>query len=367
MGTYRDLGHQHPPALERFFGRPDSRPMFLPRARCAALLRVTLFSVVALTAAPRPFAAPAPAEPFTFAALGCLPYARVPDSGPSFARLVAEINRQRPAFTVHLGDIMASDEKCTDALLQRRLHDFNTLDTALIYTPGDNEWTDTHTEKAGRYVPTERLARLRTLFFAEERSLGAKPLPLVTQRRDPAFAAYAENARWSVGGVVFATVHVVGSQNNYSTTLPGALDEFRARDAANESWVRATFAAARESGAPGVVVFFQANPFAHDRGKPAGSEPGFARFLKTLDEECRAFRKPVLLVHADEHRYRLDFRMRILPDGEPLPNVTRLETFGEKNLHAVLVVVDPASTEVFLPGPLLVPGNARPLLPKPKK
>src|SRR5687767_3677480 len=86
-------------------------------------------------------AAPDP-EPFTFAALGCMPYARGSGSGPAFAQVIAEINRHRPAFTVHLGDILSSDEHCTDELLLRRRADFNTFSTALIYTPGDNEWTD---------------------------------------------------------------------------------------------------------------------------------------------------------------------------------------------------------------------------------
>lgn len=336
-------------------------PTLLRLARLAPLLAMLC---VELPAAAAPAAAPE--APFTFAALGCLPYRRTPDSSASFARLIAEINRHAPAFSVHLGDIIGSDEKCSDELLRERLQDFNTFAGALVYTPGDNEWTDTHSEKGGGYVPAERLARLRTLFFAEERSLGRRPLPLVTQRRDAAFAAFVENARWTIGGIVFATVHVVGSQNNHSTKVPGALDEFRARDAANEAWLRAAFAEARATLAPGVALFFQANPFAHDRGKAPGSEPGFERFLTVLEAEARAFAKPVLLVHADEHRYRLDVGMRVRPGGEPVPNVTRLETFGEANVHGVLVAVDPKSTQVFLPGPLLVPGNAGPLLPKPK-
>lgn len=321
------------------------------------------------TRAPTPTPAPAPASapaarPFTFAALGCLPYQRFPDALPAFQRLIDEINRHAPAFAVHLGDILASDEKCTDAVLLARRVDFERFATALVYTPGDNEWTDTHTEKAGGYEPRERLARLRTLFFAEERSLGQKPLALVTQHRDPAFAAFVENARWTRGGIVFATVHVVGSANNYSSKIPGAMEEFRARDAANEAWIRAAFAEARASGAPGIALFFQANPFVVDPTKPPS--PGFARFLSTVEAEARAFGRPVLLVHADEHRYRLERGLRFHPDGEPVPNVTRLETFGENNVHGVLVAVDPASTDVFLPGPLLVPGNAAPVLPRPK-
>ncbi|MEY4005416.1 MAG: hypothetical protein RLZZ221_1512, partial [Verrucomicrobiota bacterium] len=86
-------------------------------------------------------------------------------------------------------------------------------------------------------LSTERrkqmVARIRELFFAEERSRGRAPLPLVTQRRDAAHARFVENARWTIGGVVFATVHVVGSHNNHQPKVPGALEEWRERDAAN--------------------------------------------------------------------------------------------------------------------------------------
>jgi hypothetical protein len=289
----------------------------------------------------------------------------VPGANASFARLITEINRHDPAFTVHLGDICAADEKCTDELLLTRRADFNRLARALIYTPGDNEWTDVHTERAGQLQPLERLAKIREVFYATEESLGQKPLPLVTQRRDPAHAAFVENARWTVNDIVVATVHVVGSQNNRSASVPGAMEEWRTRDAANEAWVRATFAEATSNNAHGVALLFQANPFAENRGN-RGYEPGFERFLKAVEAGARAFGKPVLLVHADEHRYRLDFGVRFHADGERLANVTRLETFGANNIHGVLVTVDPRSTQVFLPGPLLVPGNPRVVLPRPK-
>jgi hypothetical protein len=305
------------------------------------------------------------APAFTFAAFGCLPYQRNVTDASAFARLIAEVNRHTPAFSVHLGDILGSDEKCTDELLLQRRREFNTFASALIYTPGDNEWTDTHTEKAGGYVPSERLAKIRELFFAEERSLGLKPIPLVTQRRDSRYTKFVENARWLHGGVMFATVHVVGSRNNHQVNVAGAVEEWRERDAANEAWIRATFAEATQANAPGVALFFQADPFAEDKGKP-GYEDGFERFLTTVEEEARTFAKPVLLVHADEHRYRLNFGMRFQASSAPVPNVTRLETFGAANVHAVLVTVDPQSLQVFVPGPLIVPGNALPVLPRAK-
>jgi hypothetical protein len=129
--------------------------------------------------------------------------------------------------------------------------------------------------------------------------------------------------------------------------------------------VQAAFAEARRTNAPAVALFFQANPFAENRGK-SGYEPGFERFLKTVESESAAYGKPVLLVHADEHRYRLEHAMRFRAEGERVPNVTRLETFGASALHAVIVTVDPGSSDVFLPGPLLVPGNALPTLPRAK-
>jgi hypothetical protein len=329
---------------------PSSRP-----ARLAAGLGLLLSVVSAVRAA----------ETFTFAAIGCMPYARYPDAAPAFARVIAEINRHAPAFAVHLGDTIGSDDRCTDEALLRRRDDFNTFTTALVYTPGDNEWTDAHRPISGGYVPTERLAKLRELYFAEERSLGRNPIPLVTQRRDPPHGKFVENARWSHHGVMFATVHVVGSHNNNQPNVPGAVEEWRERDAANAAWVRAAFADARATAARGLALFCQADPFAGDRGQP-GYGAGFEVFLRTLEKETRAFGKPVLLIHADEHRYRLDVGMRFQAGAEPVANFTRLETFGAENFHGVIVTVDPASTQVFVAGPLLVPGNPLPVLPRPK-
>ena len=350
--------------IYRPFSFPRANGLSASSALCATALRFVL-GALALTATTWAQTAtpPIPREPFTFAALGCIPYARNADSRPSFLRLIAEINRHHPAFTVHLGDTMGSDERCTDELLIQRRADFNTFSSALVYTPGDNEWTDTHNAKAGGYVPTERLAKIRALYFADERSLGLKPLNVTTQRRDPRFEKFVENARWTEKGVVFATVHVVGSKNNHQPAVPGAMAEWREREAAVAAWIQTTFAEAQAARAPGVALFFQADPFASDKGR-AGYAEGFEGFLKTVEAEARAFKKPVLLVHADEHRYRHDTGMKFELNAAAVPNVTRLETFGANQVHAVLVTVDPASAQVFLPAPLLVPGNALPTLPR---
>jgi hypothetical protein len=299
---------------------------------------------------------------FSFIAFGCMPYGR--DALPAYRRLLEEINYHRPAFAVHLGDLKKGSEPPTEAWLQENKAYFNSLNGALIYTPGDNEWTDVHQASNLRQDPGIWLTRIRALFFAEEKSLGRAPIDLITQRRDAGFEKFVENARWSRAGVTFATVHVVGSNNNYQPAVPGAVAEFRERDAANVAWVKSTFSTARAEGAIGVVLLFQAEPINKHRTPPAGVESGFTQFLTTVEAEARSYGKPVLLVHADEHRYRYETNVRLLPDREPLANVSRLETFGENDVHGVVVIVDPASPQLFLAGPLVVPMNPLPVLPK---
>jgi hypothetical protein len=306
------------------------------------------------------------AERFRFVALGCMPYAK--ENYAAYERLIAEISRQRPVFTVHCGDTKAGAEPPTDAFYAQVKTWFNQIEGAVIYTPGDNEWTDVHRANNGGADPLVWLGKVRTLYFAEERSLGRAPIPLLTQRRDPKFAKFVENARWSVGGVIFATVHVVGSNNNRQPEVPGAMEEFQERDDANAAWIRAAFAEARHTQAPGLALFFQAEPInALATAERAGTPSGFTQFLTTIDGEARSFAKPVLLVHADEHRYRHEAKVTLLRQSGPLENVTRLETFGANDIHAVQVVVDPASPQVFQAGPLIVPGNPLPVLPRPKK
>jgi hypothetical protein len=55
------------------------------------------------------------------------------------------------SFIVHVGDLSSPRYGCTDEMLARRLAQFNALPSPLIYTPGDNEWTDCHD---GRLVAT---------------------------------------------------------------------------------------------------------------------------------------------------------------------------------------------------------------------
>ena len=56
-------------------------------------------------------------------------------------------------------------------------------------------------------------------------------------------------------------------------------------------------------------------------------------FLRTIEREAIQYGKPVLLVHGDIHVFRVDKALAASGDGRPIGNVTRLESFGEREVH----------------------------------
>lgn len=274
------------------------------------------------------------AQSFTFAAIGDVPY------GPheEFAGLIAEINRQIPAFTIHVGDIKSGGTVCSDETFVQVRRLFEQFDRALIYTPGDNEWTDCHRISNGRYDPLERLEKIRQLFFSSSESLGKQRLTLQIQSAQKSFANYPENRRWSQGKVRFATLHLVGSNNNLQPGLPSTV-EFAEREHANIAWLRETFAEAKANKDGAVILAMQADTFFGEPRKGSG----FVRWNAALAEEVAAWGKPVLLIQGDTHQYLTD---RPLKDasGKPLSQLMRVVVPGERGADAVLIDVDTSDT-----------------------
>jgi hypothetical protein len=208
----------------------------------------------------------------SLAVVGDMPYGAAEE--PRFDALIDQVNADaQVSFVVHVGDIKSGAERCDDALLLARLVQIGRFSAPVVYTPGDNEWTDCHRDNNGRYVPTERLAFLRRHYFADpQRSLGTRPLALTPQSVTPGFENFVENAIFVRGRVVFATVHVVGSGNGLvpwvgidvddSVHRPRAdrLAEVRAREAAALAWIDRAFDEATRSDAAGVLLAWQANP-----------------------------------------------------------------------------------------------------------
>ena len=306
-------------------------------APARVLRRLALACLVAASSA----CAPAPPEPlpegsFAFGVFGDGPYYRWEEG--RFERVIEDVNAADVRWLIHVGDLFA--DPCSDALIEKRLAQLGRIDAPVVYTPGDNEWTDCHQSSSGGYDPLERLARIRELFFPDAgRSLGGRPMEVETQARDTAFSEFVENARWWQGGFVFSTIHLVGSGNG-SRPFRGrtaAHDaEVERRTAAALDWLDRAFTEARERSAKGVVLALHADP-GFDR-KP-GEGRAFERFTARLERHVSDFQGTVLLIHGDSHRQRVDRPLRDA-GGRVHDNFTRLETFGSPDIGWIRVVVD---------------------------
>jgi hypothetical protein len=301
---------------------------------------------------------------FTFGLIGDLGY--FPQHEPWVDNVFVDLNKDPSlSFVAHVGDLSRPIFACTDEMVARRLSQFNASIHPLIYTPGDNEWTDCHDKQGVKGgSPQDRLARLRSVFFADDQSLGKKKMVLVRQSQssDALFAKYRENARWEIAGVTFITIHAVGSNNGLGRT-PEADEEYAERNKANLAWLREGFEHAKRNNRRAVMIITQANIFpAYPPSAPERNPSGFSEIRESVDKETRAFGKPVVLVHGDTHYFRIDNPLHQRPKqgtpGEPaIGNFLRVETFGTPNHHWLHVTVEPNNPNVFTFSPRIVTAN----------
>lgn len=289
-------------------------------------------------------------QSFAFVALGDMPY-KLPDDYARFETLIGRVNALKPAFTIHVGDIKSGSTECSDTHFQKVKDEFAMFDGPLVYTPGDNEWTDCHREKAGKYDPNERLNKVRDLFFAEPKSHGKAPIALERQSelmpevKTWDGRTFVENTRFAKSGVMFVQAHIVGSNNNLETRGLDNVREFFARDAANQKWIEAAFEEAKAKNLGALVLSVQAELWDIKQSEPdVPLASGFVKTLKTIEKQAKAFAKPVLVINGDAHFYQ------VTPfygtDTKPVPHVIRMQVPGEKIVGAVRVIVDPDNADM---------------------
>ncbi len=293
------------------------------------LAPLALIALMIATAGP-----PAPLPPpggFAFAAMGDAPY--YPWEELRFRNTLADLDQHQLENVIEVGDVFW--RPCTDAHYRKAFTRLDRLRAPVVYTPGDNEWTDCWREDSGGFEPLERLAALRRIFYAQ-------PIALPQFERQP---VYVENARWQQHGFVFATVHVPGSRNG---TGRSPRDDAAARDrlAASIVWMRETFA--RAAGARGVILAFHADvwfekPQGHDWRQP------YEPFIAALEEESARYRKPVLIIHGDDHHFLVDHPIA------SVQNLTRLEVPGSPDVGWVRVEVTPRGASPFTFSKRVVP------------
>ena len=287
-----------------------------------------------------PPADPPPAGAIAFGVYGDGPY--YPWEEPRARRLLVDAESAGVDFLIHIGDILGGS--CADETLHERRRQLDAVPLPVVYTPGDNEWADCHAPNAGGYDPLERLERLREIYFDDpSSSLGGVPMPVTSQAKDAGFSEFPENVRWTRGGFVFATLHVVGSFDA-TAQFPGRDhrhdQEVARRSEAALAWLDAVFEEARAIDASAIVLAAHANVRLE-----SGGGDGYGPLVSALRDHVAAFPGDVLFIHGDTHTFRMD---QPLTDGKGrgLANLTRLETWGSPDIGWVRVVLDTVKGEV---------------------
>lgn len=316
-----------------------------------------------------PAMAPSGGQPFSFGLWGDMPYKKAGDDA-KLPAVLQSINQSDIAFSLYDGDIKDGSSKCTDDIYTDALAMFGSMAKPVVYVAGDNEWTDCHRLNNGGYDGLERLAHLRRVMYPSINSLGQNPMALEHQGQPG--EKYVENTRFSQGGVVFVGINMPGSNNNLvlnakectaksarnAAQCDAANAEYLERDAANVSWLTASFAQAKARNALGLVLVVQADPgfdLPETEDKDESAAPGvtgYRHFMNQLVAQTEQFKGQVLLVHGDTHFFKMDKPLH--GPGNMLTNLTRLQTFGSPSLHWVKVTVDPASANVFQVQPMIV-------------
>jgi hypothetical protein len=287
-------------------------------------------------------------------------------------------------LVAHVGDIHSGKQWCTEAYDRSVAQLWTHFQDPLVYTPGDNEWSDCHktAEGGGQYEPATgqikyvidpatgqfadfakgdpiaNLDLVRSIFFpVPGRALGGGKMKLTSQakafdRRHPSDAKYVENVMWQQEDVLFVTIDVPGGSNNdtdpwYGTPSPSAAQtqEVAERSAADLRWLDRAFAEAKDEDANAVVIIAQADMW--DLEKGAGHLTQYEPFVSSVASHTTRFAKPVLMFNGDSHLYRSDNPLsasapctgEVAGGGEgPCPTVAGAHPgYDVANFHRVVV------------------------------
>lgn len=282
-------------------------------------------------------ASPAHAEIWRFALIGDTPYSDY-ERG-ELPKMLNAIGETHVDFIAHIGDIKHSKDRCDDALYEDRRQLFDSVRSAFIYIPGDNEWSDCDRVTAGAYQPEERLNKLRQVFFSAPHSLGHQRIALDRQA-----GPYVEHARFRVGPVLFVTLNIPGGYNNWGLTEQ-ASQEWRQRDPMVRAWLKEGFALAKKEKLKGIAILFQADPD-FQRFSQGIVDRAYRPFLTLLREETLNFPGQVLAIHGDTHISRIDHPMRD-SQGKTIANFTRVETHGYPLMGWTRGIIDSDSSTLF--------------------
>ena len=305
----------------------------------------------ALVAAMAPLSAASAAagspNALTVAVYGDAPYGTTPTDNAEFLStppFIDSVNADRQvSFVAHVGDIHSGKQYCTQAYDDSIAALWRAYQKPLVYTPGDNEWSDCHktAEGGGTYNattgqidyvldpathqpidyaggnPAANLALVRSIFFPQPgRTLGTSMHVLAQaqlfDRAHPSDRRFVENVMFDRGGTLFVTLNLPGGSNNDADIWYGAptMSSAQSQDVAERTgadlrWLDRAFAQARFDNDQAVVVLEQADMWDLD-GNTAAHLSAYDPFVDSLAQHTTQFGHPVLLINGDSHVYRSD-------------------------------------------------------------
>jgi hypothetical protein len=282
----------------------------------------------------------------TLAVYGDAPYGTSPTDNSQFDALPAFIESinadPKVDLVLHVGDIHSGKQYCTRAYDDSIAQVWTRFKDPLVYTPGDNEWSDCHkvAEGGGAYNrtsgqidyvldghgdpvnyakgdPVANLDLVRSTFFARPGvTLGGRKKQVMSQAQvadasHPSDANYVENVMWEQSKVLFVTINLPGGSNNDNdvwygspSQTPAQAQEVVERTGADLRWLDAAFAQAASDGMDAVLIGAQADMW--DTEKGAAHQSQYEPFVQRIASLAQSFRKPVLMINGDSHVYRSD-------------------------------------------------------------
>ncbi len=199
------------------------------------------------------------------------------DATPAFIKTINDDSDV--SLVLHVGDIHSGKQTCSFGYDQSIYNLWTAFESPVVYTPGDNEWTDCHKSKEGSVDPLDNLGYVRNIFFATPGNAIAVDKPVLSQSENfaanyPSDAEYVENVMWEQSKVVFVTLNVPGGSNNDEDNWYGLdrtqpqTNEILKRTSADLRWLDKAFALAQADHASAVVIELQADMWDLDGKDP---------------------------------------------------------------------------------------------------
>ena len=256
-------------------------------------------------------------SPVTFSVIGDVPY-NANDEFFLHEHIRIHNNVSNASFMVHLGDIKAQQDPCSESAYLKIANILRELTIQTFVIVGDNEWNDCADPDEAWTFWTTHFAR-----FDEQQS---SRNVLRQSERD-------ENFAWTEDGVLFIGLNLVGGRRHDSKEWATRLNH-------NADWVEEHFSSAQKS-IYAAIVFGHATP-------TNKHETFFTRF----QEAAKEFGRPVLYMHGDGHFWIQDHFDSFInysswennPDWPE--NMTRVQV-DSGIAPPVLVTVSPELSSVF--------------------